>query len=379
MTQDSLQADVVVEATDNIGIQSVVMDYSVDGGTAQELVLQKDTADYYKAMLKLNNLVDGDSVQYRIIATDISSNHNQAILPNAGYYTFYIDGFYGPVTNYYNNFNSSRRDFISKDFTVNTPTFFSNGALNSPHPYPSPDKDNTEFNFTAILKHPVILDDHANMSFNEVVLVEPGESGSVYGDDNFWDYVIVEGSKNGKVNWLPLIDGYDSRADSSWLSAFNSDLAGGNSLADGEESEFVNRQLKMTTNGNFAAGDTIFIRFRLFSDPYAHGWGWIIDDLKIQDVQTNVSLNTYSSGELQVYPNPVQDNLIVKGNFKSMVGQLKISIYNTFGQVVQGQDVAVNSKQLVHQLEVGNLPNGLYLVAFQFENGQVITRKFVKR
>ncbi|HKJ41110.1 MAG TPA: T9SS type A sorting domain-containing protein, partial [Sunxiuqinia sp.] len=369
----------VVEATDNIGIQSVVMDYSVDGGTAQELVLQKDTADYYKAMLKLNNLVDGDSVQYRIIATDISSNHNQAILPNAGYYTFYIDGFYGPVTNYYNNFNSSRRDFISKDFTVNTPTFFSNGALNSPHPYPSPDKDNTEFNFTAILKHPVILDDHANMSFNEVVLVEPGESGSVYGDDNFWDYVIVEGSKNGKVNWLPLIDGYDSRADSSWLSAFNSDLAGGNSLADGEESEFVNRQLKMTTNGNFAAGDTIFIRFRLFSDPYAHGWGWIIDDLKIQDVQTNVSLNTYSSGELQVYPNPVQDNLIVKGNFKSMVGQLKISIYNTFGQVVQGQDVAVNSKQLVHQLEVGNLPNGLYLVAFQFENGQVITRKFVKR
>jgi hypothetical protein len=73
---------------------------------------------------------------------------------------------------------------------------FENGALHSPHPYPSPDMDDTEFNFETILKYPVILNENATMSFDEIVLVEPGTNGTVYGDFEFWDFVIVEGSKN---------------------------------------------------------------------------------------------------------------------------------------------------------------------------------------
>ncbi|MFM7488063.1 MAG: hypothetical protein ACKO13_14225, partial [Cytophagales bacterium] len=33
---------------------------------------------------------------------------------------------------------------------------------------------------------------------------------------------------------------------------------------------------------NFKAGDEVLIRLRLFSDPGAAGWGWAIDNLKIQ-------------------------------------------------------------------------------------------------
>jgi hypothetical protein len=29
----------------------------------------------------------------------------------------------------------------------------------------------------------------------KLVLVEPGDAGTVYGDEEFWDYVIVEASK----------------------------------------------------------------------------------------------------------------------------------------------------------------------------------------
>lgn len=379
MTLENPEVDVVVKASDNIGIQSVVVEYNVNNGPMQSMDLPQDSADYYKATLQLSNLADGDSIQYRIIATDSSSNNNQTILPESGFYTFYVDGFSDPVTHYTNDFNSTTRDFISADFQVSTPEFFSNGALNSPHPYPSPDQDNTEYNLTTILKHPIILDDEAKMSYDEVALVEPG-TDSIFGSVNFYDYVIVEGSKNGKDNWLPLLDGYDSRANSSWLSAYDSNVtSSGNSLAVGKESEYVNRQFSMTANGNFAVGDTIFIRFRLFSDPYAIGWGWAIDNLKIQDTPTDASLIIYSPGELQLYPNPAQDNVFVKGDFGSYVNQLDISIYNSFGQVVSNEVVNVDSKQFMKQFDVGNLAPGLYLITFRFDNGQVITRKIVKQ
>lgn len=379
MTLENPEVDVVVKASDNIGIQSIVMEYNVNNGPMQSLDLPLDSADLYKATLQFSNLADGDSIQYHIIATDSSSNNNQTILPANGFYTFYVDGFYDPVTHYTNYFNSKTRDFISADFQVSTTSGFSSGALNSPHPYPSPDQDNTEYNFTTILKHPIILNDQADMSFDEVVLVEPG-TDSIFGGSNFFDYVIVEGSKNGKDNWLPLLDGYDSRANSSWLSAFNGNVDNmGNSLAVGKESEYVTRQFSMTDNGNFAAGDTIFIRFRLFSDPYAHGWGWAIDNLKIQDRLTDAQWITYSPGELQLFPNPAQDNVYIKGNFNSFVNQLKISIYNSFGEAVSREVIDVNSKKLMTQQEVGTLSPGLYLVTFRFDNGQVITRKFVKQ
>ena len=38
----------------------------------------------------------------------------------------------------------------------------------------------------------------------------------------------------------------------------------------------------MISNGNFVANDEIVIRFRLLSDQLVHGWGWAIDNIKIQ-------------------------------------------------------------------------------------------------
>jgi hypothetical protein len=38
----------------------------------------------------------------------------------------------------------------------------------------------------------------------------------------------------------------------------------------------------MLENGNFKAGDEILIRFKLYADQLSVGWGWVIDNLKIQ-------------------------------------------------------------------------------------------------
>lgn len=380
MLESNLTAEIIVEATDNIGIQDVTIEYMVNDGSPQNRALAFQGDDIYQTSLELEGLSDGDSVRYRIIITDSSINSNQVFLPEEeGYYTIYIDGFNDPVDSYTNDFNMPSRDFISSDFYIGTEDLFSDGALHSPHPYPSPDEENKTIDLVAILKYPIVLDDQALMSFREVVLVEPGDTGSIFGDEDFWDYVIIEGSKSGTDNWLPLIDGYDSSDNDTWETNYNASIQGGNSTTAGRASYYINREFKMTENGNFREGDTLFIRFRLFSDPFAHGWGWAIDDLKIQDPSTDINEPAFSPGELLVYPNPARTNLFVQGSFKSTVGQLTISIFNGFGQLVSNELVGIGSNQLMHSFDVRSLGTGLYLIAFQFENGQTITRKFVKQ
>ncbi len=118
--------------------------------------------------------------------------------------------------------------------------------------------------------------------FNEVVLVEPGETGSVFGSEDFYDYVIVEGSKDFGKTWFALTDGYDS-ADikSTWESAYNNSITDMNSTATGTESMLQKHFIYYKPSDNISAGDTLLLRFRLFSDPFANGWGWGIEDLKI--------------------------------------------------------------------------------------------------
>jgi hypothetical protein len=98
---------------------------------------------------------------------------------------------------------------------------------------------------------PILVKQNGIMSFDEVVLVEPGETGTTFGDSEFWDYVIVEGSKDFGKTWLPIINGYDSRANSTWLTVYNSNISGQDSKSLGSKELFINRQFSITANGNF--------------------------------------------------------------------------------------------------------------------------------
>ncbi|MCK7534683.1 MAG: hypothetical protein MZV63_28625 [Marinilabiliales bacterium] len=147
----------------------------------------------------------------------------------------------------------------------------------------APIKTMQHLNFTTLLKYPVILKENGTMSFDEVVLVEPGEVLSKFGDEDFWDYVIVEGSKDKGKTWLPIANGYDSGDNPIWKTNYNKNIDNNQvSNTVGIPEWYVNREIKLLENGNFKANDTILIQFRLYSDPYAHGWGWTIDNLRIQ-------------------------------------------------------------------------------------------------
>lgn len=363
-------------ATDNIAIDKVELQYAVNTDAFQTVELNR-TGDLFSRTVNFSGLTDGDSIRYRLIATDASSQQLSTTLPADGYFRVIVDGLYSPVTSYSNDFNSTSTDFILDEFYIGTPAGFSSGALNSPHPYPSPEVSDQVFNLTAQLKYPIVLQEAGTMSFSEIVLVEPGSNGTNYGDEDFWDYVVVEGSLNGTDNWLPLADGYDSRANTNWENLFNGAIDGNNSTAVGTEDIYIRRDINLLETGNFNAGETIFIRFRLFSDPFANGWGWAIDNLVIQDNATAVNQAELSPGELIFYPNPATDWINIEGNLTSDRGAIRMSLRNGLGQLIREQMLSDGSRQFQQQIDLKGLSTGVYMLVLQFENGEYYTRKVV--
>lgn len=379
MLSSNLSAKIEVEAIDNVGIKSVSLEYFVNGGLIKNLALAPSKDDLYNGNLVFpeGSVKDGDKVQYRIVAVDVSQQSNVGRLPLSGYNTFYIQGIQKPVEKYVNNFNTETLDFISGDFTITKLTGFDSPALNTAHPYLSPDMDDKNFNFTTLLKYPIILKKGGKMSFDEIVLVEPGETGTKFGDEEFWDYVIVEGSKNGGSTWKPFLDGYDSNSQQSWFNLFNSKMLGQNSTAIPTKDLFVKREIDLLANGNFVAGDTVQIRFRLFSDPYSHGWGWIIDNLVIQDFGTSTNPSLLSSGEVIFFPNPASGQLTIQFQAKNIVDKLLLKAYNSSGMLVFNRSVSVGSNHFQTNIDVHNFKTGLYLFVLEPENGLPVTRKIL--
>jgi hypothetical protein len=283
-----LTIDAVV--TDNIGVASASLDYQINGvnQSSVPLTLKPGTDSAYTVTVPLPVLQNGDNIKYRIMAKDNSVAQNEAARPGVSqFYTINVVTLAATQDSYSNDFNSASDDFIGDNiYTITTPSGFSNGAIHTSHPYP--DGTGTGFisNYVYQLRIPIRLKSvDATIKFDEIVLVEPGEDGSEFGDDNFFDYVVIEGSKDGGLNWKPLANGYDSRDDAAWLAKFNSGFDNEefpNSTGQGTPALYKQRTIDMTNNGFFAANDVIVIRFRLLTDQLVHGWGWAIDNIKIQ-------------------------------------------------------------------------------------------------
>jgi hypothetical protein len=366
-------------ADDNLGIDTVFVEYTINGQPQPSFGLLNDSATFYSLDFPLQTelLNDGDVIEYSLVARDSSVAQNTRRIPRKDNFSFTIEKMYEPVAAYENNFDVSTSDFILSDFNVFTEAGFENGALHSPHPYPSPEIDDQEFNFETILKYPVILNENATMSFDEIVLVEPGTNGTVFGDFEFWDFVILEGSKDNGNTWLPVTDGYDARKNSSWETSYNNSISGNNSTTAGSPDLFINKQINILENGNFNAGDTVIFRFRLFSDPYANGWGWAIDNLVIQSPVSAV-LPVLSPGNIQIYPNPFSGSFKIDAHLNRMVEELQFEVYNMYGQKVKSSLLSHVAGNISTQIEIENSNTGMYLVVVRENGKQVFTKKLIR-
>ncbi|WP_025865549.1 T9SS type A sorting domain-containing protein [Prolixibacter bellariivorans] len=373
---DSLYVEAT--ATDNIGIASVKVELMLNNSNAGMFDLSLVSDSTYAATVPLPlGLTSNDVLEYRIIAIDSSTNSNQTTLPMQDYYTISVVSVKPAVTYYENNFDTTTDDFTGSDFTVTKTAFFDDNALHSPHPYDSPEETAPYFNYTTVLRIPIVLNANTEIAFDEVVLVEPGADNATFGSTDFYDYVVVEGSKDDGHTWKAIAPGWDSSSNSTWLTAYNKDMQNGNSLTEGSKDMFKRRVLNMTSSSDFSPSDTILVRFRLYSDPFTWAWGWCIDNLFIGD-NVDVATVPLSPGDLRLYPNPVHDQMQLELDLEKTADSGNIIVYNYLGQRMYNRQVYPVDGRLTEQLDFSAYPPGMYLVNIEV-GGQQISRKVIKR
>ncbi len=347
------------QVSDNIGVDSVVLEYFINTTKKSNIVFVHDSLNEYTGEILFNagDIKVGDSILYRIWAVDSSMNHNKIILPSKGYFVTRVEKRPPLITYYKNNFDSLSNDFILTGFTINKEVGFSNAALNTLHPYLGTGKAQVYKEYIAELKPQVkILSVGSYMMFDEIALVEPNIEGKIFGEFGFYDYVIVEGSKDEK-NWFAFENtGYNCRYNNDWQVKFSSTKdKNENSLAKGDPSLYRRHFINLRNNKALRAGDSIHVRFRLHSDAYITGWGWAIDNLVIQDTVAYSLPNPMLA--MQVYPNPGNDFVNINIPSNDQAGQT-IEIADITGRIMFQE----NMKASFVTLNTSSFPDGIYLL-----------------
>jgi len=352
---------------DNIGIKRVFVEYQVNSDPSTTLDLFDVGNNNYRSTLTLPKLKQGDRITYKIVAVDNSSQENITAFPLNDLLTINVRTFTIKEL-YVTDFSTDKKDFFG-DFSIITPIGFTNGAIHSTHPYPK-STSGTPVDLTYILLYPIqVKDKDSYVEFDEVVLVEPG-IGTDFTKPEFGDYVIVEATKDGGLNWKPLVNGYDSRSNADWLTYYNSNVLNGDSRAIGTLNYFKNKRTSILDS--FMAGDIINIRFRLRSDTQKSGWGWAIDNLRVQDNVVGIEDSVNGDSELQVFPNPVRDKFKVNLQMGNCVNMEIISLV--------GKQVVSLNYNISDSIEFdsSDWTNGVYILLATTSDGKIFKKKILK-
>ena len=393
-------------AFDNLGIDSVYVEYSING-VAQKIIplttvavsTTDDRTITFDGAFKFikDQLKGNDVVKYRVVVKDKAKIKNIRYAPETGFYEFRVLKLFAAVKTYNNTFDNSvetPEDFYLKGFSVNQASGFANKGLNSTHPYKNgseevfPDDGNLFTNYISQLLKPITLrSDTAKLYFDEIVLVEPGDDNSVYPDRNFFDYVVVEGSKDGGKSWQPFQPGWDSRDDPEWKKAWDAKNLDKdqNSKVVGSPSLFRPRTINMLESGEFKGGDNVLVRFRLLADPLAFGWGWAIDNLNIQTANPYAikkviplaSEPVVEQTELKLTPNPSNDGqFLMTAKFMKPAGNITLSVVTLSGKEISSVEFKGVGKELNQTIDLSRFVGGIYLVRMQ-AGDEVIVRKAI--
>ncbi|MBK8808809.1 MAG: T9SS type A sorting domain-containing protein [Bacteroidales bacterium] len=351
-----------VNATDDVAINSVILVYEYQN-KLDTAIFETYMSDKYQLNLPTEslNLAENNNFIYKIICTDKSGNTSEL-----GPYFIPISMTPDVRNSYFNDFNALETDdFYLNEYTISIENGFSDGALHSKHPYISPMAERQSVSTNATLKFPIKLrQTQAYLTFDEVVLVEPGEFGVLFNDYGFWDYVIVEGSID-RINWYAFEkEGYDSNENLDWYKHYYSNITPENrnsSLAIGDNSLFRPRKINLLGNKQLRKGDNVYIRFRLFSDAFTSAWGWCIDNLTIQAPEW-VSIEKETEAQENIaFPNPCQ----LYTTISNSDNYTEYEIVNNIGQYIQKGLISENS------INTENLKKGLYYLILKQDKKEI--------
>ena len=113
----------------------------------------------------------------------------------------------------------------------------------------------------------------------------------------------------------------------------------------------------------------IKIRFKLVSDNSQRRDGFYFDDLKINIISSNLSINSIDNIPVQFYPNPAKEKVFIN----TTLINYNITIYNILGkQIFRTIGNSGNTT-----INLSSLPHGIFLL--KLNNGEKIkTFKIIK-
>jgi hypothetical protein len=180
--------------------------------------------------------------------------------------------------------------------------------------------------------------------------------------------VVVEATKDG-INWEPIEDGYDANSDADWLSAYDANTEGTTSL-------YVDHAIDLTNN--FATGDTLLFRFRMFSNAQNVGWGWSIDNIYIQADPLGVEVSA-NLGKLSIYPVPSKGGFTMDYQLVSK-SNVSVAITSITGKQVKAYNLGTKPAGIFRfKLEDYVLDNGTYIVSVSSNGGIKSQQIFVSK
>lgn len=183
--------------------------------------------------------------------------------------------------------------------------------------------------------------DNPVITFDEIALLDPN------------DHMIVEASKNEGLSWIALTEKYNSQSQGGWTGPWLN-----NKKAD--STMYRPRTINLLDADEIQAGDKILIRFKLFSNKTISGWGWAMDNLKIQPPVTSIEspdLENFFS----ISPNPANHTLSLKVG-RPLTDPMHVSIIDMNGKIVTQFNMDKTDAIVEQNLHVSDWPSGMYIL-----------------
>jgi hypothetical protein len=93
-----------------------------------------------------------------------------------------------------------------------------------------------------------------------------------------------------------------------------------------------------------------------------------------------MNFNKSRNQKIQIYPNPVEDELNVRfDELPKSIKSAHIKIINSNGQVLHNFDTGLESYQVLKVGYVKELVPALYILSVELDNGNKIVQEFIKK
>lgn len=182
-----------------------------------------------------------------------------------------------------------------------------------------------------------------------------------------FDFAQIMASTD-QQNYIPLCGKFTR------IGTFDQDE--GQPVYDGVQLDWVLEEIDISEY----AGQELFLRFRMVSDPFVEGEGFFFDDLeviKFSDEATSIK-DELIERSLNIYPNPFKDHIQVELDLPAGTQHLQLKLYNSLGQFIREENFL--SFGSGHQQFTWNQPQleqGMYYIEVILDSGDRIVRKMI--